>query len=123
MADKELEIKKYMNSLDISYEEAKQLWEDDQEDFIGDAGEEMTVKAKEVMRTIHDARTFDKNKPKVERVRKENPTKRTIIQALSDTVGEIAENVKITNIEKYISFQMNGEEYEINLIQKRKKKS
>ena len=38
MTAKEKEIRKYMEKLGISYEEAEQLWEDDQEDYIGEAG-------------------------------------------------------------------------------------
>ena len=43
---KEQQIQNYMTKLNISYEEALQLWEDDQEDFIGEEGEKMTQKAK-----------------------------------------------------------------------------
>ena len=48
--DKEKQILSYMNSLKISREEAEQLWEDDQADYIGEEGEEMTKKAKEIKR-------------------------------------------------------------------------
>ena len=48
--DKEKQILSYMKSLKISREEAEQLWEDDQADYIGEEGEEMTKKAKEIKR-------------------------------------------------------------------------
>lgn len=113
-----------MESLSISHEEAEQLWEDDQENFIGEDGEEMTVKAKEVMRTIHGADSDKKKFPKknAPRERKENPTKREIIKILYDILAEMSENTEITNPEKYISFKIGEETYEINLIQKRKPK-
>ena len=45
MTEKEKEIKKFMDLFKISRAEAEQLWEDDQNDFIGEDGEEMTRKA------------------------------------------------------------------------------
>ena len=50
MTNKEKEIKKYMEKLNISYQEAEQLWEDDQEDYIGEEGEQMTENAKSLKR-------------------------------------------------------------------------
>jgi hypothetical protein len=50
MTEKEKEIKKFMELFKISRAEAEQLWEDDQNDFIGEDGEEMTRKAKEIKR-------------------------------------------------------------------------
>lgn len=121
---KEQQIQNYMKSLEISYEEACQLWEDDQEDFIGEEAEEMTQKAKDVMRTIHGAETDKAKRKKNEpRERKENLSKRKIIQKLFEVAQELGEGAEITNIEKYITFQMDGETFEINLIQKRKKKA
>lgn len=122
--DKETAIQKYMASLEISREEAEQLWEDDQEDFIGEEGEEMTIKAKEVMRTIHGADSGKKTQPKknAPRERKENPTKREIIQSLFAVVSNLADSAEVTNVEKYISFQIGEDTFELNLVQKRKPK-
>lgn len=120
--DKEKTIQSYMKSLEISREEAEQLWEDDQEDYIGEEGEEMTEKAKPVMRTIHKAETDKtKRKPNAPRERKPNKAKREIIQKLFALAQELG-TAEITNPEKYIKFNMGGETYEINLIQKRKPK-
>lgn len=121
--DKEQQILKYMESLKISREEAEQLFEDDQEDYIGEQGEEMTKNAKEVMRTIHKAESGNGRKGKtVERVRLENPTKRMVITEIYNLLLGIAENIEITNPEKYISFQLGEDMFEVNLIQKRKPK-
>lgn len=122
--EKEKQILQYMASLEISREEAEQLYEDDLEDYIGEDGEEMTEKAKKVMRTIHQAESGDGRKgKKVERVRKENPTKREIISEIQNLLMELYGNAEITNPEKYISFQIGSDEFEINLIQKRKPKT
>lgn len=122
--EKEKQILQYMASLEISREEAEQLYEDDLEDYIGEDGEEMTEKAKKVMRTVHQAESGDGRKgKKVERVRKENPTKREIISEIQNLLSELYGNAEITNPEKYISFQIGSDEFEINLIQKRKPKT
>lgn len=124
LTDKETTILKNMKSLDISREEAEQLWEDDNSDYESDEMKEMGEKAKSVMRTIHgaegDRKTFPKkNEP---RERKENPTKRMIIAEILAKIETISDNCEITNAEKYISFEIGDEKYEINLIQKRKPK-
>lgn len=121
--EKEQQILKYMEIMEISHEEAEQLFEDDQEDYIGEDGEEMTEKAKKVMRTIHQAESGSGRKGKtVERVRAENPIKREIISEIQNLLLEKYGKSEITNPEKYISFQIGDEKYEVNLIQKRKPK-
>ena len=47
---KEEQILDFMAKLKISREEAEQLFEDDAEDYIGEEGEQMTEKAKEIKR-------------------------------------------------------------------------
>ena len=46
MTDKEKAVKTYMEKLGISREDAEQLWEDDQADYIGEEGEEDTKREK-----------------------------------------------------------------------------
>ena len=48
--EKENKIQQYMKALDITREEAVQLIEDDENDIIGEEGEELQEKAKEVRR-------------------------------------------------------------------------
>lgn len=111
-----------MEKLDISREEAEQLFEDEQENWQSEEMKEMEKKAKKLSRTIHDARTFDPKKPKIERKRAENPEKQQIINELFEKVTQFADTVEITNKEKYISFKIGENDYEINLILKRKPK-
>lgn len=56
--------------------------------------------------------------------RKPNTEKQKIVQILHDTCGEIQgiENLQVTNKERQLKFELNGEEYEVTLIQKRKAK-
>ena len=65
---------------------------------------------------------FDTSK----RQRKENPTKSGIIAELAKFLEEnsenACENVKITNKERQIAFKVGENDYELTLVQKRKKK-
>lgn len=65
-------------------------------------------------------------KPKVERKRKENPTKRNIIKEIATFLNEneivYFDNVEITNPERVIRMTMGEDVYEITLSQKRKPK-
>lgn len=65
-------------------------------------------------------------KPKIERKRKENPTKRNIIKEIATFLGENTnvsfDSVEITNPERVIRMVMGEDVYEITLSQKRKPK-
>lgn len=113
---KEEQIKSYMTKLKISREEAEQLWEDDQEDYIGEVGEEMTRKAKEVKRY----EKADKPKSKSKKERKVDENKKVILDKLHKALETF---VKITNVktETEISFVYNDENYTLKLTKHRKK--
>lgn len=49
------------------------------------------------------------------RERKANNDKRTLIELLSKAVGEVAEGVEVTNIEREMIFHFNGVKYKIVL--------
>lgn len=53
---------------------------------------------------------------------KANPTKEGLIQFLFDALKTEVENLEIANKTKLLTFSMNGENFELNLIQKRKPK-
>ena len=114
---KEQEIQKHMKLLGISREEAEQLWEDDQNDFIGEEGEEMTQKAKEIKRYEKG----DKPKAKAKKERKVDENKKVILGKLHKALETF---VKITNVktETEISFVYNDEEYTLKLTKHRPKK-
>ena len=114
---KEQEIQKNMKVLGISREEAEQLWEDDQNDFIGEEGEEMTRKAKEVKRYEKG----DKLRAKAKKERKVDENKKLILDKLHKALETF---VKITNVktETEISFVYNDEEYTLKLTKHRPKK-
>lgn len=70
------------------------------------------------------AKTSDNKRGKV---RAENTTKSGIILNLSEFLTEMSsflcENVKITNKERQIAFSVGDNDYELTLVQKRKKKN
>ena len=113
---KEEQIKSYMTKLKVSREEAEQLWEDDQADYIGEVGEEMTKKAKEIKRY----EKADKPKSKSKKERKVDENKKVILDKLHKALETF---VKITNVktETEISFVYNDENYTLKLTKHRKK--
>lgn len=115
---KEEQIKNYMEKLKISREEAEQLFEDDAEDFIGDEGEEMTEKAKNLRRYEKADKSKKDRKPKERKVDQE---KAYILGELHKALKPL---VEITNVktETEISFVHNGENYTLKLTKHRKGK-
>lgn len=126
---KEQQIENYMKALQISRAEAEQLYEDDKEDFIGEEGEEMTKKAKEVRRY----EKADKPKEKKKREVKLDEMKIEIIKFLENAMDGRQrfieedewdfENVIVKNPQKEITFVVNGCEYSLNLIKHRPPKA
>lgn len=105
---KEETIKKYMVSLGISKEEATQLWEDDQEDFIGEEGEKLQAKANEVKPKA------DRKKASKPKERKIDSDKLAILQALAQTLIEIGYE---PTIEKEVAIHF--EDYTLKLTRHR----
>ena len=78
---KEEQIQNYMKSLEISREEAEQLWEDDQADFIGEDDEKMQEKAKKIK-----PKADRKKVSKVNKERKIDIEKLEILSTLAETL-------------------------------------
>ena len=126
---REQHIEHFMTMLKISRAEAEQLLEDDEADFIGEEGEEMTKKAKEVRRYEQ----ADKPKSKKKREVKLDEMKIEIIKFLENAMDGRHrwieedewdfENVIVKNPQKEITFVVNGCEYSLNLIKHRPPKA
>ena len=119
------EIDNLMKTLELTEQEAIQTWLDDNDYTTNEVVEELTKKAKENKTTlINKARVNIENK-KTTREHKENPTKALIIAKIFNKLAEIEgiSQLKIENKEKLITFSLNGNEYKIDLIQKRKSKT
>lgn len=126
------EIKKSMKALELSKDEAIQMWLEDEGYLENEEQEALNKKAKEnrITATIHQASAIDsKKKTQKERTRKENPIKEALISEIVSFLPRFnlpneqkVVNVKVLNVGKLISFTVGEETYEIDLKQKRKPK-
>lgn len=114
---KEVRAKKYAEVLDISYEEALKVVEDD--DIIDAGGRcdwetEPTAEEKKVMRKARMAdRTVSAEKAK--RTRAEDTDKRELMGALESLARDMGEDVVVTNAEREIELTYNGRKFKITL--------
>lgn len=118
MTAKEKEIQNYMTKLGITYEEAVQLWEDDQDDYIGEEGEAMTAKAKEIKR--YEQKPTERKK--VTRERKVDETKKHLLEMVKQALNENQIEVVGIKTETEINFVYNDENYTLKLTKHRNKK-
>ena len=116
--NKEQAIEQYMKSLDISREEAEQLWEDDQADFIGEEGEQMTAKAKQIRRYEQ----ADKPRKTAQKEKKIDAEKQMLIQLIHSALMQGGYDVEITNEERTIDFLIGDNSYTVTLTKHRRKK-
>lgn len=119
------EIKKNMEILELSEDEAIQLYLEDEGYLENEEVAELTKRAKDsgIMSTIHGAKA-EKPKAKIERERKENPTKERIIAEIGKFLCQLdgISGVNIANIGKIIEFECENKHFKLDLIQKREKK-
>lgn len=119
------DIERSMKSLELTKEEAIQMWLEDEGYIENEEQEALEKKAKEnrITATIHQASAKDpRKKTQKERVRKENPTKEMVIREIAALLPKFAEDIEVLNVGKLISFRIGEEKYEIDLKQKRKPK-
>lgn len=120
------DIERSMKSLELTKEEAIQMWLEDEGYLENEEQEALEKKAKEnrITVTIHQASATGRveKKTQKERCRKENPTKEMVIREIAALLPNFAENVEVLNVGKLISFSIGEEKYEIDLKQKRKPK-
>ena len=119
------EIEKSMKALELSRDEAIQMWLEDEGYLENKEQEALDAKAKasRITATIHQASAKDvKKKTQKERVQKEDSTKEMIIAEIAEMLPKFAENVQILNKNKLISFQIGEDLFEIDLKRKRKPK-
>lgn len=114
---KEVRAKKYAEVLNVSYEEALKVVEDD--DIIDAGGKcdwetEPTPEEKKVMRKARMAdRTVSAEKAK--RTRAEDTDKRELMGALESLARDMGEDVVVTNVEREIELTYNGRKFKITL--------
>ena len=119
MNEKEKTIQLYMSKLDLSREEAEQMWQDEQEDNLPDLTAEQKAVAKEMAQA-------DRKKESTPRKRECKPDddKRELIKKLKELLDSVADEVcKVTNPEREIEFNYNNNRYRLTLSKPRKEKN
>ena len=122
MTNKEETIQKYMKNLDLSREEAEQLWIDDNAKEDIQEVKELTEKAKKLNRMYEKSTKPRKTGTREKKIDKE---KAEIIKYLYDCIQDfsIINTATIENEQKLIAFTTNGGNYSINLVKHRPPKN
>ena len=119
MNEKEKTIQLYMSKLDLSREEAEQMWQDEQEDNLPD----LTAEQKAVAKEMAQADRKKESTPR-KRERKPDDDKRELIKKLKELLDSTAdEECKVTNPEREIEFNYNNNRYRLTLSKPRKEKN
>lgn len=118
----EQKIAVMMKNLGITREEALQVIADDKAIDQGKRMEfDLTPEQEKATRKYRQAEfNPDKPKEKVERKRKENPGKQSIINAIAETLGGMCDSVEITNKEREMLVMWDNVKYKVVLSCPRK---
>lgn len=120
----DIDIQKIMKGLEVSKEEAIQIWLEDEGVLHNEEQEQLEIKAQQsdVLRTIHDAESAKVTAKKMagttsrKRTVKEQPDKETIISKIAEMLtANGATDICIENKTKIVTFYYNGAPYKINL--------
>jgi len=113
-------IKRYMEKLNLSFEEALSLWQDEQDDNLPD----LTTEQKAVAKEMAQADRKKENTPR-KRERKPDKAKQDLIQYLALALhdNDNVDEWTITNYEREIEFLYNGNKYRLTLSKPRKEKN
>ena len=115
--DKEKTILKYMQKLEISREEAEELYEFDNSDQKNPEVERLTEKAKSMPRRYEQSTVTKKTTP---RERKVDTDKAELLQIFEQGLQSVAEIISIKT-ETEIKFSYNGNNYTLKLTKNRNK--
>lgn len=113
------EIANNMAKLDLSKDEAIQMWLEDNDYCENEEVEILTAKAKENKAVQHGAVNVNKSKAITKRERKPDVEKEEIISKLAEFLETIGTSVKITNKSKLIEFEIGENHYKLDLIKQR----
>ena len=119
------EIKKAMDKLDLTREEAIQMYLEDEGYLDNEEQIALDKKAKDnrITATIHQASAKDiRKKTQKERTHKDNPIKEMVIAEIAKILPNFATDINILNKGKLISFKIGEDTFELDLKQKRKPK-
>ena len=113
------ELEKSMKLLDISKDEAIQMWLEDNDYCENEEVEILTAKAKENKAVQHGAVNVNKLKAITKRERKPDVEKEEIISKLAEFLETMGTSVNITNKSKLIEFEIGENHYKLDLIKQR----
>lgn len=116
-------VERTIKALDTDLEDVLLMWLEDEGYLVNEEQEELVEKSKQNKVKLVATDTIKKKTPK-ERVQKENPTKELIIQTIYNALQQI-DNISSVNVEnkaKLITFELNNEQFKVDLVQKRKPK-
>ena len=115
------DIDHYQKSMNLSKDEAVQIWLEDEGYLENEEQNALCQKAKDnrITATIHKARNYEKKTQK-ERVKKDDPTKEGIIKALAEYLETLnATDIVIVNSGKLITFKVGTDNFKLDLIRQR----
>lgn len=123
----EQKIELLMKNLECSREDALDILETDK--VIDKGGRTQYDLSKEQEKLamkisgVKDRRAKDQESNQRGKVRAENPTKADLIKFLFESLTEYdCRNLNVTNKERQLAFSVGDNDYELTLVQKRKKK-
>lgn len=110
--------------LKISEFEAIEMWLEDNGYLVNKEQNALDMKAKGNKVKLTVSTEKPKAKTQKERVVKPNPDKEYIVRVVAEFLEEIVgkDNINIENKAKLITFNYKGEDYKLDLVQKRKSK-
>lgn len=112
------ELAKNMKVLNLSKEEAIEMYLEDEGYLENEEVEALTQKAKDNKAVVHDAKA-DKPRKQVKRERKPDEEKENLIEILANCLKNAGFEAEITNKSKIIEFSVGENHYKLDLIKKR----
>ena len=114
------DIEKSMKALELTHEEAVQMWLEDNDYEVNEEQEELDAKAKQV-KIQHGASAIDKqNKEKKERVVKVSDEKQALFSDIYQNLVEIyGESVEIVKENKLLTVKVGTKTFKVDLIEQR----
>lgn len=118
-------LENYMNNLDLSQDEAIQLYLEDNEYQKNEEQQALNEKARAMKVSTLLGAGNDKPRQRTpsEKTRKVDEVKHNLVEKLVEFLGENGANdIKIKTVDKLIVFNIGEDEYKLDLIKTRKKK-
>ena len=115
------EIDNLVDNLDLTMEEAIDLYLTDHNYKKNKEQEELNEKAKDIKAANIVQAGHDKPKEKVARTKKIDENKRELFNSIISQLADV-EDLEIITTDKLVKFKYNGEEYKLDLIKTRVKK-